>query len=72
MINNETIFRRFRPDLENPTREDTVEGFTGLAVLPVPWLEPADIANAMIWLASDDSRFVTGIALPVDLGGSLK
>jgi len=72
MINNDTIFRRFRPDLENPTREDTVEGFTGLATLPVPWLEPSDIANAMAWLASDDSRFVTGIALPVDLGGSLK
>jgi (+)-trans-carveol dehydrogenase len=72
MINNETIFQRFRPDLENPRREDTVEGFKSLTVMPVPWLEPVDIANAMLWLASDESRYVTGVTLPVDLGGCLK
>jgi NAD(P)-dependent dehydrogenase (short-subunit alcohol dehydrogenase family) len=49
-----------------------VEGFKSLTVMPVPWLEPVDIANAMLWLASDESRYVTGVTLPVDLGGCLK
>jgi len=31
-------------------------------------LEPVDISNAVLWLASDESRYVTGITLPVDAG----
>lgn len=72
MINNEAIFRRFRPDLENPTREDTVELFKTLQVMPVSWLDPRDIANAMLFLVSDEARYITGAILPVDLGGSVK
>jgi (+)-trans-carveol dehydrogenase len=72
MIDNEAIFRRFRPDLENPTREDTVELFKTLQVMPVPWLDPRDIANAVLFLVSDEARYVTGAILPVDLGGSVK
>jgi NAD(P)-dependent dehydrogenase (short-subunit alcohol dehydrogenase family) len=37
-------------------------------LLPIPWMEPEDISAAVAWLASDDSRFVTGITLPVDAG----
>ena len=37
-------------------------------LLPVDMLEPDDISNAVVWLASDDARYVTGIALPVDAG----
>jgi NAD(P)-dependent dehydrogenase (short-subunit alcohol dehydrogenase family) len=40
-------------------------------VLPIPWVEPADISNAVLWLASDESRYVTGVTLPVDAGNSL-
>lgn len=39
-----------------------------LGLLPQPWVEPSDIAAAALWLASDESRFVTGITIPVDLG----
>ena len=72
MIDNESIFRLFRPDLETPTRADTVDAFRSLQVMPVPWLEPVDIANAVLFLVSDDARYITGIAVPVDLGGTLK
>jgi NAD(P)-dependent dehydrogenase (short-subunit alcohol dehydrogenase family) len=36
--------------------------------LPVEMLEPADISNAILWLVSDEARYVTGVALPVDAG----
>ena len=36
--------------------------------LPVPMVEPVDISNAIVWLVSDDARYVTGITLPVDAG----
>jgi SDR family mycofactocin-dependent oxidoreductase len=37
-------------------------------LLHVPLIEPEDVANAMVWLASNDARYVTGVTLPVDAG----
>ena len=36
--------------------------------LPVPMIEPVDISNAIVFLVSDDGRYVTGVTLPVDAG----
>jgi (+)-trans-carveol dehydrogenase len=41
-------------------------------VPPVPWVEPVDISNAVLWLASDESRYVTGVTLPIDAGVLVK
>lgn len=41
---------------------------TNRNLLPVPWVEPEDIANAAIFLASDAGRYITGVTLPVDAG----
>jgi SDR family mycofactocin-dependent oxidoreductase len=35
---------------------------------PVPWIEPDDVANAVVYLASDRARFMTGSALVLDAG----
>lgn len=43
-------------------------GSPGLNALPIDILEPVDVSNALLWLASDDARYVTGVALPVDAG----
>jgi (+)-trans-carveol dehydrogenase len=72
MIMNEPTYRVFRPDLENPTADDMAGPATALNVLPIPWVEPVDISNAVLWLASDESRYVTGITLPVDAGAAIK
>jgi (+)-trans-carveol dehydrogenase len=40
--------------------------------LPFPWVETIDVANAVLFLASDEARFITGVALPVDLGALLR
>jgi NAD(P)-dependent dehydrogenase (short-subunit alcohol dehydrogenase family) len=36
--------------------------------LPVDMVEAVDIFNAIVWLVSDDARYVTGVTLPVDAG----
>src|SRR5919106_1433928 len=41
-------------------------------LLPVEMLEPGDISNAILWLVSDDARYVTGVTLPVDAGFLVK
>jgi SDR family mycofactocin-dependent oxidoreductase len=68
MIASDAIFRLIRPDLEHPTKDDLGEAFIGLNSLPIPWVEPIDISNAVLWLASDEARYVTGVTLPVDAG----
>lgn len=40
--------------------------------LPIPWVEPEDISNAVLFLASDEACYITGAALPVDAGSCLK
>jgi (+)-trans-carveol dehydrogenase len=72
MIQNEMTYGLFRPDLEHPTREDASEAFQAMNALPIPWVEARDISNAVLWLASDEARYVTGIMLPVDAGMTQK
>ncbi|MDT7708913.1 MAG: hypothetical protein QOG20_4520 [Pseudonocardiales bacterium] len=68
MIQNETIWSAFAPGVENPTVDDFGDTFTAMNLLPIPWMEPVDISHAVAWLASDESRYVTGVTLPVDAG----
>ena len=68
MIMNDEIFRMFRPDLESPGRDDIIDVSTATNALPVPWVESRDVSNAVLFLASDEARYITGVALPVDAG----
>jgi len=72
MVMNSATYRLFRPDLENPVADDMAEASRAVNALPIPWVEPSDISNAVLWLASDESRYVTGITLPVDAGWLVK
>jgi len=72
MLQSEPMYRSFRPDLENPELKDAEPVFYVQQAMKVPWVEPIDISNAVLWLASDESRFVTGMQLRVDAGGYLK
>ena len=64
--------KMFRPDLENPTADDMEVAAKFMHVLPVGWVETSDISNAVLFLASDESRYVTGLPLTVDAGSMLK
>lgn len=69
---NEGTMKLFRPDLENPGPEDIKIVGQLMHALPIGWVEPEDISNAVLFLASDESRYITGVALPVDGGSCLK
>jgi SDR family mycofactocin-dependent oxidoreductase len=69
---NETWYRYFLPDLEQPTRADYEPIMRRLTALPVAVVDPEDIANALLFLSSDEARYVTGVTLPVDAGALVK
>jgi (+)-trans-carveol dehydrogenase len=72
MALNDATFRLFAPDKENPGPEDFAPVSQMMHTLPIPWVEPVDISNAVLFFASDESRYVTGVQLPVDAGALLK
>jgi SDR family mycofactocin-dependent oxidoreductase len=72
MIQNPQVWGLFDPDNPNPSRESAEAAFRTINVLPVPWVEPVDISNAILFLASDEARYITGVTLPVDAGFMIK
>jgi SDR family mycofactocin-dependent oxidoreductase len=72
MIQNETVYKIFRPDLESPTRAEGELGFYEFQAMPIPYVEPIDVSHAVTYLASDESRYVTGLQLKVDAGALVK
>lgn len=72
LLHNERMYKIFRPDIESPTREDAELGFPAFQAMPVPYLEPSDISDTVLYLLSDDSKYVTGMQMRVDAGGYVK
>ncbi|MFC9356236.1 mycofactocin-coupled SDR family oxidoreductase [Rhodococcus sp. NPDC057014] len=68
LIMNDRAAELFLPDVEKPTREQLAEVFSTLNAMPVPWIDPVDVSNALLFLASDEARYITGVTLPVDAG----
>lgn len=71
MLHNQGMYRLFRPDLEQPGTEDVLDAFAGIQAMPVPYIEPADVSAAVVFLASDESRYVTGLQMTIDAGAAL-
>lgn len=72
MILNDVFPRLVRPDVEDPTEEHAAEFLVTQQALEVPWVTPGDVSDAVLWLCSDEARYVTGATLPVDAGALLK
>jgi (+)-trans-carveol dehydrogenase len=68
MIHNPLTWQLFSPEAANPNRDTIAAPMQAMHGLPISWVDPSDIANAVGWLVSDEARYVTGVALPVDGG----
>jgi NAD(P)-dependent dehydrogenase (short-subunit alcohol dehydrogenase family) len=70
-MQNDAVRGAFRPDLDRPpTRAEFAEAARNMNMLPVPWIDPVDVANAALFLASDEARYITSVTLPVDAGAT--
>jgi SDR family mycofactocin-dependent oxidoreductase len=72
MIDNEQFHRTLRPDLAAPTMADAGELIGQFHLLPVPYFEARAVSNAVLFLASDEAKYITGAALPIDAGATAK
>lgn len=73
LMNAQGIYQVFRPDLEGTvTKEDFQPASEFYHALPTPWLEPEDVAELVLFLASDASKHMTGTSIPIDLGCMIK
>lgn len=75
MVQNEFIRKLFLPDIESPTRADCEQPDSAYVLanaIPVPWIDVEDVTNALLFLVSDEARYITGVALPIDAGFLLK
>lgn len=76
LLQNDGMYSMFRPDLTNAgqqaTREDAEPLFSIFQAMPIPYVEPEDMANLGVFLASDDARYITGQQIRVDAGSLLK
>jgi NAD(P)-dependent dehydrogenase (short-subunit alcohol dehydrogenase family) len=68
MFRNDAINRFFRPDLENPQFSDIEDIARGMHPLGVPFIEPDDVSHALLFLLSDEARYVSGEALHISAG----
>ncbi len=72
LLQNDLMYKTFRPDLKNPTRADAEVAFPALQAMPIPYLEPDDVSALVLFLASDDAKYITGMNIRIDAGGMLK
>jgi SDR family mycofactocin-dependent oxidoreductase len=72
LLQNDEIYRAFRPDLKNPTKEDAIQAFPVMQAMPIPWIDPLDVSHLVAFLASDESRYITGLNIRIDAGAMLK
>lgn len=72
MVRNENTYKLFRPDLEHPEAEDAEPAFAGLNPMGKAWIAAEHVSNAVAWLASDQSYYVSGAQLPVDAAAAVQ
>jgi SDR family mycofactocin-dependent oxidoreductase len=76
LLQNDDIYRSFRPDIvaegRQPTREDAELAFPAMQPMPIPYIEPGDVSSLVLFLVSEDSRYLTGMNIRLDAGSMLK
>ena len=72
MMDNDDVGLLFMggvPAASRDERRDRVaDVLRPLHMLPIPWVDPIDVSNALLYLASDEARYVTGTSMRIDAG----
>lgn len=66
MLENEAAYALMSPD--NPTLEAALPVLAAMNPLGDPWVEPEDVSRMVLFLASDEARYITGAEFKVDMG----
>ena len=70
MIHNKPTYQLFRPDLSDPTQDDVIDGFIHSHQIPVPWVPPEAITDAVRYIVAPSSKYMTGSTLDVACGNT--
>jgi SDR family mycofactocin-dependent oxidoreductase len=68
MVHNSAAYQQFMPHVDAPTRQNAAANFACMNPMHTPWIDVEDVSNAVLFLASDESRYVTGLELKIDAG----
>ncbi len=71
MFLSDPIKQMYVPDIPGASDAQLAERAAGGIPMGVPWVEPEDVSEAVLYLASDAARYVTGTVLPVDAGSGV-
>lgn len=66
MVHNDALYKAFGAD--PPTQENALKAFPKPNAIPVPWIEPQEVSNLLMFLLSDEARYITGAAYRIDAG----
>ncbi len=72
MVINDHLFSFFSGEGTTATLDDVLPALQSLHVLPVALVEPEDISNAVLFLCSEEARFVTGATIDVAAGNNCR
>ena len=72
MIQNEAFYSLFVAGVRHATKEQAARAGTAMNAIPIPWVESQDISNALLFLVSDDARYITGEAIHVAAGATAR
>ena len=70
MVHNEALYSLFAPDIATPSKDAVRPRYEAMNPMRVAWLDPQEISNAVLFLASDRSSFISGETIEVSAGGS--
>lgn len=70
MVHNDALYGLFCPDLDAPTKAQVEPAYAAMSPMRVPWVAPEDISAAVLYLVSDDARYVSGTTIDVSTAAS--
>jgi NAD(P)-dependent dehydrogenase (short-subunit alcohol dehydrogenase family) len=69
-VHNPSMYELFCPGIDYPNRDDVEPIYAQMSPMRVPWVDPQDVSDAVLYLVSEQARYVTGSTLDVCAGAT--